>query len=50
MMGPIVGGHLSDLTGTFRWSFGIGALAVLLSGLIIGLSRRPKELIKKEED
>jgi sugar phosphate permease len=50
MVGPIVGGHLTDLTGTFRWSFGIGALAVLFATLIIGFLRRPRELIKKKED
>ncbi len=48
MVGPIVGGHLTDLTGTFCWSFGIGALAALLAGLLIGFLRGPRELIKKE--
>jgi hypothetical protein len=36
MVGPIVGGRLSDPMGTFRWSFGGGALAALFAGLIVG--------------
>ncbi len=50
MVGPIVGGHLTDLTGTFRWSFGIGALAALLASLIIGFLKKPREFVKKGED
>jgi len=50
MVGPIVGGHLTDLIGTFRWSFGIGALAALLASLIIGFLKRPREFVKKGED
>ena len=50
MVGPILGGQLTDLIGSFRWSFGIGALAALLAGLIIGFLKRPEELIKKQED
>jgi OFA family oxalate/formate antiporter-like MFS transporter len=50
MVGPIVGGHLTDLTGTFCWSFGIGALAALLAGLLTGFLRGPRDLIKKELD
>jgi sugar phosphate permease len=50
MVGPVVAGHLADQIGTFSWSFGIGALAALFAGLVIGFLRRPKELKKKEED
>ena len=50
MCGPIVGGYLTDLIGSFRWSFGIGALAALLASLIIGFLRRPREFAKKGED
>ncbi len=49
MVGPIVGGHLTDLTGTFRWSFGIGALASSSAGLLIGFLRRPREIAKEED-
>ena len=49
MVGPIIGGHLIDLLGTFRWSFGIGALAALLAGLLIGFLRRPGEIAEKED-
>jgi len=41
--------------GTFHWSFGIGALVAMFTGLVIGfygdfkgIFRRPKELIEKE--
>jgi MFS family permease len=50
MVGPIAGGHLTDLIGTFRWCFGIAALAALSAGFIIGFLRRPGELVRKEED
>jgi sugar phosphate permease len=49
MVGPILGGHLIDLMGGFRWSFGVGALAALLASLIIGFLRKPEELTKKQE-
>ncbi len=49
MVGPIIGGHLIDLLGTFRWSFGIGALAALLAGLLIGFLKRPGEIAEKED-
>jgi len=50
MCGPIVGGYLTDLIGSFRWSFGIGALAAFLASLIIGFLRRPREFARKGED
>jgi len=50
MCGPIVGGYLTDLIGSFRWSFGIGALAALLASLIIGFLKRTSEFIRKGED
>ena len=50
MCGPLVGGYLTDLIGSFRWSFGIGALAALLASLIIGFLRRPREFARKGED
>ncbi len=50
VVGPIVDGHLTDLIGSFRWSFGMVALTALLAMLIIGLLRRPRAFIKKGED
>jgi hypothetical protein len=44
-----MGGHLTDLMGTFRWSFGIGAIAALSAGILIGFLRRPREITKKED-
>jgi len=49
MVGPIIGGHLTDLTGTFRWAFGLGAFASLFAGFLIGFLRRPREIAKKED-
>jgi sugar phosphate permease len=49
MVGPILGGRLTDLMGSFRWSFGIGILAALLASLIMGFLRKPEELRKKGE-
>ena len=49
MVGPIIGGHLTDLMGTFRWSFGIGAIAALSASILIGFLRRPREIAKKED-
>lgn len=48
LVGPIIGGYLTDLIGTFRWSFGIGALAALLAGLLIGFLKKPREIGEKE--
>jgi MFS family permease len=42
MLSPAVTGYLADLTGTFRWSFGLGALTCFVSALLIGFLDRPK--------
>jgi len=34
MSTPIVTGYLADITGTFRWSFGIGVFGALLAGVL----------------
>ncbi len=47
MVGPVIAGHLTDVTGTFRWSFGLGALVSLLGGFLIAFLGKPKELVKK---
>jgi len=44
IIGPIVAGHLTDVTGTFRWSFGVGAFAALTAAIVIGFLKKPKEL------
>lgn len=43
IVGPIVAGRLIDITGTFHWSFGLGALASLIAALMIGFLKRPEE-------
>jgi len=49
MVGPIVAGHLADITGTFRWSFGLGACTALIAALCIGFIRE-REVSGKEGD
>ncbi len=49
MVSPIVTGHLADVTGTFRWSFGLGAFLSLLSGFLISFLRKPKEVGEGED-
>jgi MFS family permease len=49
MVGPIIGGHLTDLTGTFRWAFGLGAFASFFAGILIGFLRKPRDIAKKED-
>ena len=39
MISPVLTGHLADLTGTFQWSFGLGASAALIAALFIGFIR-----------
>jgi len=46
MLGPILGGYLSDLTQTFRWSYGFGALSALMSAIVISILRKPKPVEK----
>lgn len=42
-------GYLSDLTGTFRWSFGLGALASFLAALLIGFLKKPIEFQRHKD-
>jgi len=49
MAGPIIGGLLMCLTGTFGWGFGRDAFVSLFSGFIIGFLKRLKEFTKIED-
>jgi uncharacterized integral membrane protein len=49
MTTPVVTGYLADITGTFRWPFGLGALASLFAGLLIGFLRKQREIAEKED-
>jgi MFS family permease len=49
MISPVLTGHLADLTGTFQWSFGLGAFAALMAALFTGWIRK-QEAQGKEED
>lgn len=41
MLGPILGGYLSDLTQTFRWSYGLGAFCAWVSAIVISALGKP---------
>jgi OFA family oxalate/formate antiporter-like MFS transporter len=47
MIGSVVAGRLADVTGTFRWSFGLGAFTAFIAALLIGFLRKPKAFEKK---
>lgn len=47
IFGPILAGRLTDVTGTFQWSFGLGALTTFISALPIGFLRKPGGFEKK---
>ena len=49
MISPVLTGHLADITGTFRWSFGLGASTALIAALCIGLIRG-REVLGNEGD
>jgi OFA family oxalate/formate antiporter-like MFS transporter len=42
MVSPVLTGHLADVTGTFRWSFGLGALTAMNAALLFGFLGRLK--------
>jgi MFS family permease len=49
MSSPPLTGYLADITGTFRWSFGLGASMALIAALCIRLISG-REVSGKEED
>jgi len=49
MTTPVVTGYLADITGTFRWPFGLGAVASLFASLLIGFLRKPRRIAEKED-
>lgn len=42
MVSPIITGYLADITGTFHWSFGLGALTSSFAALPIVFLKKPK--------
>lgn len=42
MVSPVLTGYLADVTGTFRWSFGLGAFTSAIATLLIGFLRMPR--------
>jgi sugar phosphate permease len=42
MVSPVLTGHLADVTGTFRWSFGLAALTAMNAALLFGFLGRLK--------
>jgi OFA family oxalate/formate antiporter-like MFS transporter len=49
MVNPLLAGILTDLTGTFRWAFGVGALASMAAGLVISFLGRPAQLLYQRD-
>jgi len=49
MSAPILTGKLTDITGTFRWAFGLGVFASFFASFLIGFLRKPREIAKKED-
>ena len=47
MVSPVLTGYLADITGTFKWSFGVGAFAAFLAGLSIAFLRRPRDFYEE---
>lgn len=47
MSTPILTGYLADVTGTFRWSFGLGALTALVAAVVTAFLEKPKEIGEK---
>jgi sugar phosphate permease len=45
MVSPVLTGYLADISGTFRWSFSLGAFVALLAGLLMAFLRRPREFV-----
>jgi sugar phosphate permease len=41
MVNPLLAGILTDLTGTFRWAFGVGVFASMAAGLVISFLGGP---------
>lgn len=42
MVSPVLTGHLADVTGTFRWSFGLGAFTSLTAAVLIRFLKKKK--------
>jgi sugar phosphate permease len=43
MSSPILTGYLADITGTFKWSFSLGAFAALLAAILTTFLKRPRD-------
>jgi sugar phosphate permease len=43
MVNPILSGRIADLTGSFRWSFGIGVFAASAAALIVAFLKKTRD-------
>jgi len=43
MVSPVLTGYLADVTGTFRWSFALGAFAALTAALLMAFLKKPED-------
>ncbi len=50
MLGPLLAGHLTDLTGTFHWPFGLVVLSSCAAALPILFLKGPNEGVANGED
>lgn len=47
MVSPVFTGYLADITGTFRWPFGLSAFACFMAAFLIGFLREPSDFRPK---
>jgi len=48
MISPVLTGYLADVTGTFKWSFALGAFISFMAAFLIGILKKPREFGKQE--
>jgi sugar phosphate permease len=49
VVSPVLSGYLADVTGTFRWAFGLGVFSALMGFLLTTFLREPNHYRKEEE-
>jgi sugar phosphate permease len=49
VIAPFITGYLSDLTGTFRWPFGLAAFAAGIAALLMFFLKNPKKFMREQD-
>jgi sugar phosphate permease len=49
MVSPVLTGYLADVTGTFKWSFGLGAFISFMGAFLIGVLKKPGDFGKDRD-